>query len=262
MNLNIASLNLSDCLGYIDLEVLKLNRYPMQNLTVQELAIVIAVEKIDPTLLTPEFLSMTQIVPSEWEVLGQPVRSFEGSQITYQQGVSIITQPQRISFVELIINKETESIEVAKIAKSLVKVLANLKFAGVGINFRGYLDFAGQEAAAQRFMFSHLLALGDWQKIGTAPVQAGINLGYTFPDKRLNLTINEATVQQPDQSAASIILFSGNFDYELNATKNVADQAELQQILGNWQEDLKLYQEVVAKFKQSDSVINFPAYSA
>jgi hypothetical protein len=234
----------------------------MQNLTVQELAIVIAVEKIDPTLLTPEFLNMTQIVPSDWEVLGQPMRSYEGSQITYQQGVSIIAQPQRLSFVELIINKDAESIEVVKIAKSLVKILANLKFAGIGINFRGYLDFAGQEAAAQRFMFSHLLAIGDWQKIGTAPVQAGINLGYTFPDKKLNLTINEATVQQPDQSGAPIILFSGNFDYELNAAENSADLAKLEQILANWQQDMQLYKDVVEKFKQTDSVINFPAYSA
>jgi hypothetical protein len=235
---------------------------PMQNLTVQELAIVIAVEKIDPTLLTPEFLNMTQIVPSDWEVLGQPMRSYEGSQITYQQGVSIIAQPQRLSFVELIINKDVESIEVVKIAKSLVKILANLKFAGIGINFRGYLDFAGQEAAAQRFMFSHLLAIGDWQKIGTAPVQAGINLGYTFQDKKLNLTINEATVQQPDQSGAPIILFSGNFDYELNAAENSADLAKLEQILANWQQDMQLYKDVVEKFKQTDSVINFPAYSA
>jgi hypothetical protein len=234
----------------------------MQNLTVQELAIVIAVEKIDPTLLTPEFLNMTQIVPSEWEVLGQPMRSQEGSQITYQQGVSIIAQPQRLSFVELIINKDVESIEVVKIAKSLVKILANLKFAGIGINFRGYLDFAGQEAAAQRFMFSHLLAIGDWQNIGTAPVQAGINLGFTFPDKKLNLTINEATVQQPDQTGAPIILFSGNFDYELNAAENSADLAKLEQILANWQQDMQLYKDVVEKFKQTDSVINFPAYSA
>jgi hypothetical protein len=234
----------------------------MQNLTIQELAIVIAVEKIDPTLLTPEFLNMTQIVPSEWEVLGQPMRSQEGSQITYQQGVSIIAQPQRLSFVELIINKDVESIEVVKIAKSLVKILANLKFAGIGINFRGYLDFAGQEAAAQRFMFSHLLAIGDWQSIGTAPVQAGINLGFTFPDKKLNLTINEATVQQPDQTGAPIILFSGNFDYELNAAENSADLAKLEQILANWQQDMQLYKDVVEKFKQTDSVINFPAYSA
>jgi hypothetical protein len=242
----------------------------MQNLTVQELAIVIAVEKIDPTLLTPEFLSMTQIVPSDWEVLGQPMRSYEGSQITYQAGVSIIAQPQRLSFVELIINKDAESIaggasgaiEVVKIAKSLIKILSNLKFAGIGINFRGYLDFAGQEAAAQRFMFSHLLAIGDWQKIGTAPVQAGINLGYTFPDKKLNLTINEATIQQPDQSGAPIILFSGNFDYELNAAENSADLAKLEQILANWQQDMQLYKDVVEKFKQTDSVINFPAYSA
>jgi hypothetical protein len=234
----------------------------MQNLIIQELAIVIAVEKIDPTLITPEFLSMTQIVPSEWEVLGQPMRSHEGSQITYQQGISIVAQPQRISFVELIIDKDPESIEVIKIAKSLVKILANLKFAGIGINFRGYLDFSGQEAEAHRFMFSHLLASGDWQNIGIAPVQAGINLGYAFPGKKLNLTINEATVQQPDRSAVPIILFSGNFDYELNATENSADLAKLGQVLADWQKDMQLYKDVVEKFQPTNSVISFPSYPA
>jgi hypothetical protein len=234
----------------------------MQNLTVQELAIVIAVNKIDPTLLTPEFLSMTQIVPADWEPIGQTVRSYEGSQITYQQGISIVAQPQRISFVELILNKELEAIEVPKIAKSLAKVLANLEFVGVGVNFRGYLDFDGNEAAAQRFMFSHLLALGDWQNIGVAPVQAGLNLGYTFPDKRLNMTINEASIQPPEQPPTPIILFSGNFDYNLNAPENAQDLNKLEQVLTNWQQDLNMYREVVEKFKQADTVINFPTYSA
>jgi hypothetical protein len=235
----------------------------MQNLTIQELAIVIAVQKIDPTLLTPEFLTMTQIVPADWEVLGQPVRSFEGSQITYQQGVSIIAQTQRLSFVELVVNKDPKAIEVAKIAESLVKVLANLDFVGVGINFRGYLDFEGQPEASSKFMFSHLLNMGEWLTIGEAPVQAGLNLGYTFPDKRLNLTINEAAVQQPDQTSLPIVLFSGNFDYDLSATDSQADRGRLGKILGSWQEDLKLYQDVVGKFKQqSESVINFPSYPA
>jgi hypothetical protein len=234
----------------------------MQNLTVQELAIVIAVNKIDPTLLTPEFLSMTQIVPADWEPIGQPVRSYEGSQITYPQGISIVAQPQRISFVELILNKEVGTIEVPKIARSLGKVLANLEFVGVGINFRGYLDFDGNEAAAQRFMFSHLLALGEWQNIGVAPVQAGLNLGYTFADKRLNLTINEASIQPPDQNVTPIVLFSGNFDYNLNAIENAQDLHKLEQVLDNWQQDLSLYQEVVGKFKQAETIINFPVYSA
>jgi hypothetical protein len=234
----------------------------VQNLTVQELAIVIAVQRIDPTLLTPDFLTMTQIVPADWEILGQPVRSNEGSQITYQQGVSIIAQAQRISFVELILNKATAEIEVPKLSQSLVKVLSNLDFVGVGINLRGYLDFEGKTEAARRFMFSHLLALGEWLSIGDGPVQAGINLGYSFPDKRLNLTINEASVQQPEQATNPIVLFSGNFDYDLQGGDRAANLVRLEQILTNWQQDLDLYKNVVGKFKQTEAVINVPTYSS
>ncbi len=234
----------------------------MQNLTVQELAIVVAVQKIDPTLLTPDFLTMTQIVPAAWEILGQPVRSYDGSQITYQQGVSVIAQAQRVSFVELILNKEAEQIEVPKLAQAFVKVLSNLEFVGVGINLRGYLDFEGKSEAARRFMFSHLLALGDWLTIGDAPVQAGINLGYTFPGKRLNLTINEASVQQPEQNSNPIVLFSGNFDYDLAGGDPAANVARLQEILANWQQDLALYEDVVNKFKKAETAIEMPTYSS
>jgi hypothetical protein len=232
----------------------------VQNLTIQELAIVIAVQKIDPTLLTPDFLTMTQIVPTDWEILGQPVRSNEGSQVTYQQGISIVAQAQRISFVELILNKKTAEIEVPKISQFFVKVLSNLDFVGVGINLRGYLDFEGKREASRRFMFSHLLALGDWLSIGDGPVQAGVNLGYTFPGKRLNLTINEASVQQPEQAASPIVLFSGNFDYDLPGGDPAANAARLQEILANWQQDLALYKDVVGKFKQVETVINVPTY--
>lgn len=234
----------------------------MQNLTVQELAIVVAVQKIDPTLLTPDFLTMTQIVPTEWEILGQPVRSYEGSQITYQQGVSVIAQAQRVSFVELILNKEAAQVEVPKLAQAFIQVLSNLDFVGVGINLRGYLDFEGKTEAARRFMFSHLLALGDWLTIGDAPVQAGINLGYTFPGKRLNLTINEASVQQPDQNPNPIVLFSGNFDYDLPQDNPTASAARLQEVLTNWQQDLALYQEVIGKFKKAETAIEMPTYSS
>jgi hypothetical protein len=234
----------------------------VQNLTVQELAIVVAVQKIDPTLLTPDFLTMTQIVPTEWEILGQPVRSYDGSQITYQQGVSVIAQAQRVSFVELILNKEAQQIEVPKIAQAFVKVLSNLDFVGVGINLRGYLDFAGKPEAARRFMFSHLLALGDWLTLGDAPVQAGINLGYTFPGKRLNLTINEASVQQPEQNPNPIVLFSGNFDYDLAGGDAATNVARLQEVLANWQQDLALYQDVVHKFKKAETAIEMPTYSS
>ena len=46
-----------------------------QNLDVQELSLVIAVERQDPSLLTPDFLRYSGIIPQDWEVSRQPVRA-------------------------------------------------------------------------------------------------------------------------------------------------------------------------------------------
>jgi hypothetical protein len=58
----------------------------MKKINLQEVAIVIAVKELDPTLLTPEFLNYTQIVPADWIVAGQPVRTLQGSQVTFEMG--------------------------------------------------------------------------------------------------------------------------------------------------------------------------------
>ncbi len=234
----------------------------MKKIELQELAIVIAVKELDPTLLTPEFLNYSQIVPADWEVAGQPVRSFQGSQVTFQNGVSVIAQPQRISFAELIVDKPTAGLEIPKLAEKFVDVLGNLSYIGVGINLRGYIDFGADHREARDFIFQNLLAPGAWQQMGNAPVQAGINLSYTFDERRLNLTINEAMLQVPERQPSAIVLFGGNFDYDVAGTIAPAAHAQrIKQIVTNWQRDLQLYQEVVERFMLSSSVISFPSLS-
>ncbi len=235
---------------------------PMKNINLQELAIVIAVKEFDPTLITPEFLKYSQIVPIDWEVVGQPARSFQGSQVTFQNGVTLIAQSQRISFAELVVDKPPAALEIPKLATKFVDVLPNLSYVGVGINMRGYIDFGTDRRLAREFMFQNLLAPGAWQQLGNAPVQAGINLGYSFDERRLNLTINEATIQAAEGQINSIVLFGGNFDYDLVQTvAPVAHTQRLAQIVTTWQRDLELYQEVVGRFMLSDAVIAFPSLS-
>ncbi len=220
----------------------------------------IAVKEIDPTLITPEFLKYSQVVPADWEVAGQPLRNFQGSQVTFQNGVSVIAQPQRISFAELAAEKETDALISAQLAVKLVDVLPSLNYVGVGINLRGYIDFGSDTRQARDFMFQNLLAPGAWKQLGNAPVQAGINLGYTFDDRRLNLTINEATLQTPDGQTSSIALFNGNFDYDVATTiATAAHTQRIKQIVSNWQRDFELYKEVVGQFMLTDSVISFPS---
>jgi hypothetical protein len=232
----------------------------MKHLNLQELAIVIAIKEIDPTLVTPEFLKYSQIIPSEWEVIGQPARSFQGSQVTFKNGVTVIAQPQRISFAELVGDRSPTELEIPKLAEKLVDVLPNLSFVGVGINMRGYIDFGTDRHRLREFVFQNLLAPGAWQQLGNAPVQAGINLGYTFDERRLNLTINEATIQTAEAQTNSIALFAGNFDYDIvNTIAPAAHTQRIKQIITNWQRDLELYQEVVSRFTLADTTIAFPA---
>ncbi len=231
----------------------------MKKIELQELAIVIAVKELDPTLLTPEFLNYSQIVPADWTVVGQPVRSFQGSQVSFQSGVSVIAQPQRISFAELATNKPAAELEIPKLAAKFVDVLGNLSYLGVGINLRGYIDFGADRRAAREFIFQNLLAPGAWQQMGTAPVQAGINLSYTFDDRRLNLSINEAILEIPERPASAIVVFGGNFDYDVAGTiAPAAHTQRIKQVVTNWQRDLQLYQQVVERFMLSSSVVSFP----
>jgi hypothetical protein len=232
----------------------------MKKINLQELALVIAVKEIDPTLITPEFLKYSQVVPADWEVVGNPIRNFQGSQVTFQNGVSVIAQPQRISFAELAVDKEADTLISARLAVKLVDVLPSLNYVGVGINLRGYIDFGSDTRQARDFMFQNLLAPGAWKQLGNAPVQAGMNLGYTFDDRRLNLTINEATLQTPEGQTSAIALFNGNFDYDVATTVAPAAHTQrIKQIVSNWQQDLKLYKEVIGQFMLTDSVISFPA---
>ena len=232
----------------------------MKKINLQELAIVIAVNEIDPTLVTPEFLKYSQIIPTDWELAGQPARNFQGSQVTFQNGITVIAQPQRISFAELAVDKPAAGLEIPKLAAKFVNVLPNLSYVGVGINLRGYIDFGTDRHLAREFMFQNLLAPGAWQQLGNAPVQAGVNLGYVFDERRLNLTINEASIQVAQEQVHSIALFAGNFDYDIiNTTAPVEHVQRIDRVVTNWQRDLDLYQEVVSQFMISDTVIAFPS---
>jgi hypothetical protein len=53
-----------------------------QTLDVQELSLVIAVERQDPSLLTPDFLRYSDIIPQDWELARQPVRAQQAAQVS------------------------------------------------------------------------------------------------------------------------------------------------------------------------------------
>jgi hypothetical protein len=231
------------------------------DLDIKELALVIAVQKQDPSLFTPEFLSYSGIIPQGWELSRQPVRTQQAAQVSYQDGISIVAYPDRTVFVEALSDKSEESIELPSIARRYSEVLQNMDFRAVGVNFRGHVLFPTPEQSAHHFLCSKLLSPGPWQTIGTAPMKAGLNLAYTLERNTLNLSVQEAMLQLPEQERVSVVLFTANFETPLKGDTASECVGLLQNALGQWRNDLAVYKQTVEQFLQvqSRSSIAIPA---
>jgi len=75
---------------------------------IHELAKSIAARNHNPTVLTPEFLKYSGIVPEDWELARQPASSNPGSHVVFTNGINIVAQPNQIVFSEPIAAKDVE----------------------------------------------------------------------------------------------------------------------------------------------------------
>lgn len=214
------------------------------NLITQEFGIIIAAKNHNPTILNPDFLKYSGIVPQEWELVRQPTYTQNVSQLAFTNGIMIVAEPTRVIFIEAIEQKAINDITVAEIAKKYVQTLPNIQYEGVGLNPRGYISFEQQSAASQ-YLVKTLLSDGDWQSLGTAPVRATLNLVYTLERCPFYLTVSEAALRNPDETNIPIVLFNGSFSYEVRSEISAERVVNLHNIIDHWQTDLSNYQEII-----------------
>jgi hypothetical protein len=212
-------------------------------LILQELGIVVAMQQPNPNLVTAEFLKLSGIIPLDWQLARQPINTDRNSQLLFTSGVSINAEPNRIMFGESIGEKNINTLTVAAIAQKYLDIFKLAKYQAIGINIRSYSPQANQLAATQ-YINHQLLADGSWQNYGTAPIQAALNLVYTLEGRQLNLDIAAAQIQYSEQEITPIIVFSGNFSYNL-AASGLSNNTAASRILANWQTDLSAYCELI-----------------
>jgi len=227
-----------------------------QKLTVQEFGIVIAVKNHKPTILNPDFLKYSGIVPSEWELARQPVFTNNVVQIAYTSGVNIIAEPSRIMFLEAVEGKELTEVKIPEIVRKYVQSLPNLEYEAVGLNPRSHITFEQQQDAG-KYLSKTLLAPGEWQEIGQAKVRASLNLVYSLERSPFYLSINEAAIRQEDETMTPIVMFNGSFSYELVGENSSERLLHLQQAIDNWQLDIEIYQEIINKNFIDEKVESF-----
>ncbi|WP_013334496.1 hypothetical protein [Gloeothece verrucosa] len=227
-----------------------------KSLVTQELVIVVAVKNNNPTILNPDFLKYSGVIPTEWELARPPVYTNQVVQIIFQNGISIAAQADRIMFLEAIGTKDLNTIEVADVARKYIQTLPNAEYQAVGINLRSYVGYENDADAAYEYICNTLLSSGKWQGFGQTPVKASINYFYTLGRRQLNLSVNEATLQFPEQAPLPVVLFSGNFSYELPESEPKTRIEDISQIISNWREDLDAYTDLINQGFLENSEVN------
>ena len=198
----------------------------------------------NPNLVTAEFLKLSGIIPADWQLAQEPVNTERISQLLFTNSVSIVAEPNRIMFGENIGERDINNLAVASIAHKYTEIFKLAKYSAIGINIRSYSPQASIQSATQ-YINHQLLAEGSWQNYGTAPVRAALNLVYTLPNRQLNLDVAAAGMQFAQTEITPVILFSGNFSYNLAAAELGETAAATERILTNWQTDLSAYCELI-----------------
>jgi hypothetical protein len=217
-----------------------------EDLILQELGIVVAMQQPNPNLVTAEFLKLSGIIPADWELARQPVNNDRISQLLFTNGVSIVAEPNRIMFGETIGDKNINALTVATIASKYLDIFKLAQYQAIGINIRGFSPQPNPLAATQ-YINHQLLSDGSWQNYGTAPIQAALNLVYTLAGRQLNLEVAAARLQVSESEIMPVILFSGNFSYNLNIPEIGNSLTAASRILANWQTDISAYYELITE---------------
>ncbi|TAE61768.1 MAG: hypothetical protein EAZ87_00930 [Nostocales cyanobacterium] len=214
-----------------------------KNFEIQELAIAITAKNLRPTVITPEFLSYTGIVPADWELAREPIFNNLIVQLFYKTGIGIVAQPNNITIVEVVNQKKPEDIQIPRITQQLVEKLSQVEYQRAGINPRGFVTF-DTEAEAYQYINGKILSPGAWQEFAGAKVNAALQLSYPVNGGILNVSINQANVQFTDKTIPAI-LFSGNYNYNLPGNNPTEKQQSLQKIIANWQVSVGTFQKLL-----------------
>jgi hypothetical protein len=217
----------------------------MSKIITQEIAIVIAVPVENPMIINEDFLKQAGIIPLDWQLEREPVYRDRVAQIMFTNGLSIVAQPDRLMFLELVGDRSTDALHAGEVAQKYISTFKMADYRSVGINFRSYAEQNSPDAAIA-YINHKLLSGGSWQQYNHhSKMRASINLNYDLGDRQLNLSIDAATIQFPIPLVHPAVVFSGTFSYDMDA-KPGDIVTKIAVTIGNWRQELNEFNSFIA----------------
>lgn len=200
-------------------------------ITLHGLGIVIVGANHNPSILNPDFLRYHGIVPEGRALDGAaPCLSTPSfSQVAYKDGLQIVSEPSKISFLEDGIGDKPPVCP--EMAKKYLQVVPLVQYVAVGINPVVCLSAPGGLAPAA------LLKSGEWRQFNDASPNAVVQLEYALGPKKINLTVQASPPGSAKSDADGAVYFLGNFHRSIEAGANESHRVAASMV-DEWENDL------------------------
>jgi len=211
-------------------------------LSITQLSIVVAANTNNPSILNPDFLKYNEIVPGDWEVVEPTVTTGVVSQVTFQNEIVAIAEPDKVNFTESIHDGDWGSLVIPGIAQQYLKTLPHVRYNAVGINPTGHIAFDTMDEA--RSFSLKLIARGPWLDLNTGLNQVATRFFYPIEQGQFVLSVEPAKKSEGDFEA-SVVVFAANFHRNIVGENPQERLTSAIGFIDKWKSDIGFYESAV-----------------
>lgn len=208
-------------------------------------SVVLVANSNNPSILNPDFLRYNEIVDASLQVQGTPITTPAFSQVTFEGGLSVKADPNRIIFEQVQDPLTTEGVMCPEIANRYLQKVPHVPYSAVGINPKGYRV---SPAGAQERVSAALLDNGKWMSFKDVHPEIHLKTIYKYEKRMVVLEVIEARKRIKENVEVPGILFQANIHRDVPATNPQKRVEFVSTALASWKEDLSDFVALVAKF--------------
>ena len=214
-----------------------------------EFSIVLVATSNNPSILNPDFLFHNDIVDVSHKVRDPRISTPAFSQVTFEDGLTVKADPDRVVFEQRGSKLTTEAIVCPEIARRYLEEVPHVPYRAVGINPKGHRRSASQ---AGHRVADALIDHGAWMSFKDLTPEIQLKAVYRYSDRTISMDIAEAERRGQGPKPIPGMLFQANIHREIQATDATKRIQAISSIFSSWTDDLEDFLSLVAKFHSQD----------
>ncbi len=216
-------------------------------ITLVELAVVLATENFDSSIITADFLCHSGIVRDNPKTIQPPVSTPIFAHVSFEGGLEVNVRPDQLAFIHRL-DEGKNSPRAGMIVEMVVRFLEKVPFPrylAIGINPRGFSAPIGKTDSR---IANTLIDGGTWMAFDNANPVVSLKSVYSLGDRRITMFVDDHMEMESKKLEASSLEFYANIHREITEDNHSRRISLMTSILSKWEDDLKDFEQLVEQF--------------